>query len=426
MDPQQIAAYAQSKYRRGAILGLTVAEIFILLMFLLMLILLVLDWAEEKRREQQQQELLGLQQFQDTWAETLAEAGIQTPDDILILERWREDFVSLGAGNQPGDLLVLVNRAERQRDAAQADSAGKQAQIEEQQAQVEEQQAQIEEQQEQLAELQQQNEQLSAVSTVERGLHLLAELADRQAQVEEQQAQVEEQQAQIERQQAQLAELQRQNERLSASSATEGDQQALAELADSQAQIEEQQAQIEEQQAQLAELQQQNEQLSALAREQRILLEKGLNPPCWYEVVPAPVIPFGGAREKAHYLFNIEVFDTHMVVLPRPIPPGGAINDNEKTYDTYAEEAALLPLEQIPYGQPLGDAEMLDYLRPIREAGKESRIRSYSCVFSVQIRDETSDSAKQRWKQAHYNILEYLFGTYVRRDPWDDAVSPVP
>ena len=47
----------QSKYRRGTILGLTVAEVFILLLFLLMLVFLVLSQEQERRLEEQQREM---------------------------------------------------------------------------------------------------------------------------------------------------------------------------------------------------------------------------------------------------------------------------------------------------------------------------------------------------------------------------------
>ena len=46
---------AESKYRRGTVLGLTVAEVFILLLFLLMLVFLVI-WQELEAKQREQQE----------------------------------------------------------------------------------------------------------------------------------------------------------------------------------------------------------------------------------------------------------------------------------------------------------------------------------------------------------------------------------
>ena len=311
------ASLAQSKYRRGTILGLTVAEVFILLLFLLMLVFLVLSQEQEQRLEQQQQEmaqqqqeLQNLQAFKDTWDEPLA--GIETPDEIVALKRWRDEVAANSQGRETESLLDQLVEAERQRSEAEAERQD-----------------------------------------------LAAE-----------------------------------NERL------------LAERAKQQEQFAEQQKQIED-------LRQQGEGYRELAEEQRILREKGQNPPCWYEVVPAAN---GGFREKAHYLFDIAVFDAHMVVRQRPVPPGGAEDDSNRTY---AQEAAELPLDAIRFDLPLTDDEVEESLSPLFAAGKESRVRTYSCVFFVQVWDETSDFAKQRWQQAHDRVLEGLFGTFtVRDEPW--------
>jgi len=314
---EQATSAAQSKYRRGTILGLTVAEVFILLLFLLMLVFLVLSQEQEQRFEQQQremaqqeQQLRNLQAFKDTWEEPLA--GIETPDEIVALKRWREDVAANSQGGETEQLLNQIMEAERQRSEAEAEQR-----------------------------------------------ELVAE-----------------------------------NERL------------IAERAKQQEESQQQQAQIED-------LRQQGEVYRELAEEQRILREKGQNPPCWYEVVPAAN---GGTREKAFYLFDIAVFDEHMIVRQRPIPPGGADDDSGRTY---AEEAADLPLEAVRYDTPLTDNEVEGLLSPLFAAGKESRVRTYSCVFFAQIWDETSDDAKERWQQAHDRILEGLFGTFtVRDEPW--------
>ncbi len=308
---------AQSKYRRGTILGLTVAEVFILLLFLLMLVFLVLSQEQEQRLEAQQQEMArqesqmrNLQAFKDTWEEPLA--GIETPEEIVALRRWREDVAANSQGGETQRLLNQLVEAQRERGEAEA-----------------------------------------------------------------------------ERQ-----ELAAENERL------------IAERAKQQEESEQQQAQIEN-------LRQQGEAYRELAEEQRILREKGQNPPCWYEVVPTAN---GGTREKAFYLFDIAVFDEHMIVRRRPIPPGGAFDDSDRSY---AEEAIDLPLGAIRYDVPLADGEVEELLAPLFTAGKGSRVRSYSCVFFAQIWDQTSDDAKERWQQAHDRILEGLFGTFtVRDEPW--------
>ena len=253
--PDQSTRFADSKYRRGAILGLTVAEIFILLLFLLMLVFLVLSQEQTEQIAQQEQDMRELQVFRETWQEPLA--GIETPEEIMALTRLR-DSIAGSQGNETEQLLEQLVKAEQERQTAET---------ERQKAVVE-------------------NERLLAEST-------------------------------------------------------------------------RQQEALDEQQEHLEELQQQNERLHEVAEEQRILREKGQNPPCWYETVPAAN---GGTREKPFYLFEIAVFDEHMVVRPSPVPPGGATDDSDRTY---AEEAAMLPLEEIRYGAPLSDNEVVDRLQAV-------------------------------------------------------------
>ncbi len=308
--PNQSAKLTQSEYRRGTILGLTVAEIFILLLFLLMLVFLVLSQEQIQRQEQQEQEMGQLRVFRDTWEESLA--GIGTPEEIVALKRWHDSVVENPQLNETEGLLDQLVETVQERDEAEAERSM----------------------------LKKENERLQAVS-------------------------------------------------------------------------ESQQNELEEQQAELDGLYDQNDELLTEAENQRILREKGHNPPCWYEIVP---IADGGTREKAFYLFNIAVFDEHMIIRRRDVPLGGAFDDSDKSY---AEEAAMLPLKEIQYEIPLLDGQVVESLEPIFNAGKESRVRTYSCVFFVQVWDETSEFAKERWQQAHDRVLEGLFGTFtVRDEPW--------
>ena len=145
--------------------------------------------------------------------------------------------------------------------------------------------------------------------------------------------------------------------------------------------------------------------------------KKGPNPPCWYKVVGDKK---GKKREKTHYLFNIAVHDDYMVVQRRQYPPGRAENDNGLPY---VEEARHLGLEHIAYDEPLTDEKLKKYMRPIYDSGKNSEVRSYSCIFYVLVWDKTSPNAKKRWQQAHEDVLQELFGTLrVKNDAW--PVSP--
>ena len=149
------------------------------------------------------------------------------------------------------------------------------------------------------------------------------------------------------------------------------------------------------------------------------IIGKGITPPCWYQLIEETnPITKANLREKPYYLFDIAIRENHMEVHRLPIPVGSADDDGGKLY---SEEAKVLPLESIPYGVPLTDIEIRDYMYPIYKMGKASEIRSYSCIFYVRVWDETSPGAKVRWKQAHDTVLEQLFGTHqVRGRSWED------
>ena len=144
------------------------------------------------------------------------------------------------------------------------------------------------------------------------------------------------------------------------------------------------------------------------------IIGKGTTPPCWYQVVEETnPITKANWRERAYYLFDIVIREDHMEVQPVPIPEGRAEDDGGRPY---AEEAKVLTLEAIPYGEPLTNEEMRKVMRRLHEQGKASQVRTYSCAFYVRVWDETATTAKGRWKRAHDEVLEQLFGTYQVRD----------
>ncbi len=149
------------------------------------------------------------------------------------------------------------------------------------------------------------------------------------------------------------------------------------------------------------------------------ILGKGITPPCWYQLIEETnPITKASLREKPYYLFDIAIRENHMEVQRLPIPVGSANDDGG---ELYSEEAKLLPLNSIPYGVPLTDTDIREFMYPIYKMGKASEIRSYSCIFYVRVWDETSPGAKSRWKQAHDTVLEQLFGTHqVRGRSWED------
>ncbi len=150
-----------------------------------------------------------------------------------------------------------------------------------------------------------------------------------------------------------------------------------------------------------------------LATENSILKVKGQNPPCWYEVVSTSS---GEKREKAHYIFNVAVFDEFIDVRLRKPSEGGAVDDGGISY---SEELPGLGLADVPFGTKMSDEDFVRHFRPLSWRGKNAQVRTYSCIFSISIWDQTSPDAKPRWKRANGQILQGLFGTYLVKDtPW--------
>ena len=147
-------------------------------------------------------------------------------------------------------------------------------------------------------------------------------------------------------------------------------------------------------------------------------MNKGQNPPCWYDVVPDGD---GGMREKALYAFDVGVFDEYMVIRRREPPVGRAADDGDSTY---ADEWNDLRMAGISYDQPLSNNELIAELHRIHDDGKQGKVRSYACIFSIRVWDETSSDAKARWQQAHDRTLEWLFGTFrVEDEPWETMTN---
>ena len=150
-----------------------------------------------------------------------------------------------------------------------------------------------------------------------------------------------------------------------------------------------------------------------LENEYLMLVRKGENPPCWYTTVR---LENNETREKPLYIFDIGVYDEFIDVRPRDLPKSRAGDDGGLPY---VEEYESFGLGEIPFATRMSDNDVLRYLQPLHILGKNSKVRSYSCVFFVSVWDKTSPDAKTRWKHAHEQVLEGLFGTYlVQEDPW--------
>ena len=316
-----------NEYRRGTVLGLTIAEIFILLIFLILLALLGLasNWEEKEKEYRADRQVLSV------WRDIIEE--FQAPEKIRTLHR-------------------KATRLEQELKNSEMLGAEKT-----------------------LTTLSEENAELR---------EMIEEIHEERERLHNENTKLREE---IEIIREEREELHKENTRLSNRNA-----------------VLRQEAAAETQEAE------------RIKADLDTLRRKGQNPPCWYETVSDG----SKTREKAHYIFNIGVYDDYMVVRRHPIPPGLADDDNGRPY---AEEAVdPLRLEDIPYNTRLSYEDMTRNMKRIRDLGKMRKVRSYSCIFWVKVWDKTSPDAKARWKNAHDGVLEGLFGTYlVKNDPWPES-----
>ena len=365
------------EYRRGTVLGLTVAEIFILLIFLILFALLGLasTWDERETKHRIDRRILTV------WSDVIEK--FQAPEEIETLVRRANELeqdrerISKKNAELRGNVAAL--HVERKRLRGENDKLS-----DENSVLMEDREALIEE----IEKLRDENTKPSEENTDLR--------------------------RNIEAVRAERKRLRGENARLSAeNSGLQEEREALTE-------------EIEKLRDENTRISDSNIALRGRAAEERgraeriekdleTLRHKGQNPPCWYETVADG----GRKREKAHYIFNIAVHDEYMVVLRHPIPRGQADDDHGRPY---TEEADDLRLEDIPYGVPLSYGEVTRHMERIRDLGKLRKVRNYSCIFWVKVWDKTSPEAKARWKEAHDGVLEGLFGTYqVKDEPWPET-----
>lgn len=126
MDKPSVAR-SDADYRRGTVLGLTVAEVFILLLFLLLLALLVLvrDWQAEREREERVREQMNdrlevLQTRQDEWQE------FETPEKIRTLFQKKDEKIDK-LRQEKRDLQEILESDETKKQAAEHAKARREA-----------------------------------------------------------------------------------------------------------------------------------------------------------------------------------------------------------------------------------------------------------------------------------------------------------
>ena len=115
------------------------------------------------------------------------------------------------------------------------------------------------------------------------------------------------------------------------------------------------------------------------------------------------------------------IYEDSIELAPRTAPEGGAFDDGG---GPYVNEWTRLQIEELPYGKELSDNEFTEAVRNLVAQGRDQRVRTYDCVFSVMVWDKTPEHAKRRWKDAHDRIIEGSFSAYTVRDlEWKGAES---
>ena len=407
-----------SNYRRGAIFGLTVAEMFILLTFILLIALLGLVLSEESDPQ--------------TGTENSAQEWVR-PEEIMTLVNASEEE------RQAQEMAESARAiAENERDQALEKTEEVQNEAEMAQAAVEHERNLAHESVEEARQAQEMAESARAVAENERD-QALEKVEEAQKEAEMAQAAVERERnlahesVEEARQAQEIAESARavaENER---DQALEKVEEAQKEVKLAQAAVERErnlahksveearqaqemakEAQNAREQAELASTNFERERDLA-RRNLDLLRHKGENPPCWYKVVNTGE---GKMRERRLYAFKVAIYEDGIELGQLTPPPGGALDDSS---NSYADEWIQLRLDKLPYGKRLDDNEFENTVSYLYEMGMNRQVRTYECVFSVSVWDKTPDYAKQRWQYAHDELIERFFNAYTMKDrKWED------
>lgn len=407
-----------SNYRRGAIFGLTVAEMFILLTFILLIALLGLILSEESDPQ--------------TGTENSAQEWVR-PEEILTLVNASEEARQ---AQEMAESARVIAENERDQALEKAEEAQKEAELA--QAAVEHERNLAHESVEEARQAQEIAESARAIAENERD-QALEKAKEAQKEVELAQAAVERERnlahktVEEARKAQEMAESARAVAENELDQALEKAEEALREAELAQAAVERErnlahksveearkaqemamEAQNARKQAELASANFKHERDLA-RRDLDLLRHKGENPPCWYKVVNAGE---GKTRERRLYAFKVAIFEDGIELGQLTPPPGGALDDSS---DTYADEWAQLRLDKLPYGERLDDNEFENAVSYLYEMGMNRQVRTYECVFSVSVWDKTPDHAKERWQYAHDELIERLFNAYTMKDlKWED------
>ena len=425
-----------SGYRRGTVLGLTVAETFILLTFLLLFALLGLSQQDEPTP------LPDTPNSPRVWVRPeLIETLVNEAD--MARKAKEEAEQALAATERERDLALeeaeqarkAKEEAEQARAATERERSLALEEAEQTRAATERERDLALEEAEQARKAKEEAEQARAATERERSLALEEAEQTRAATERERDLALEEAEqarAATERErdlaleEAEQARAATERERDLALEEAEQARKAKEEAEQARAATERERDLALEEAEQARKAKEEAEQARAATERERdevqrnlaLLRRKGENPPCWYQIIDAGE---GKTREKPYYVFNVAIYKDSIELAPRTAPPGGAFDDNG---GLYADEWMRLRIDEFPYGKELNDNEFAEVISDLVAQGRDRQVRTYTCVFSVMVWDKTPDHAKKRWKDAHDRIIEGSFSAYTVQDlEWNGVES---
>ena len=149
--------------------------------------------------------------------------------------------------------------------------------------------------------------------------------------------------------------------------------------------------------AEIARLEREN---ASLRRERQLTEDlKGQDSPCWFH--PATRTN-GEPYERAIYLFDILIGDEDIFVhdVPAPTPE-------------YREQKSQLLFDRDSLNRYVTDDEFVKAFEPLKTAAENRRVRlDRRCTFYVAVWDATSETNKPRYKRAHNQVVQAIFNTY--------------
>ena len=348
-------------YRRGLVLGLSWAELFLILLFLLLVI------------------ATGLAQLKDEQIQHLEEEVVSLEKIINEMDKVHEFYnhkINELTDQLQGIYDIFGSKITLEEFSELVEAVGKQRK------QINELNDQLSASQQQIEALQQQ------LNTARVEIQNLAEVASL-----------------LEDNKLSLAEAKKLIENSKDLIEALSENQALFEkLEDAESKIEDLQEEITSTEAENQDLTDKNEKMAEIIR------VFGIDPPCWHR--PRP-----GSTENQILrpipvkIFEVLIKDNGLKVRLKDNSDYAAIDVNYGKLDDKSK------LSELPYNKLLSKKEFLNSFTWLRDAGDNEEIQDYPCKFNVDLYDGTSPGNKAGYVGYKEQTVEQLFNTFRPNDP---------